>query len=335
MDDDLETPTTERPYSLHETMPTSANAPVVAASTPASVHLDAQPIGRSGSISSTTGRPRSDSNKKSQKSPSMKSVSLLPTKDKKKKKKRTLSTSSGVSGSIVALAKSVTHIGSPSGDDQSTSSRRKSGSKFLSKPSDGLDGDEDEDDDDDTIDDDDDDSDSEYEEHLPVTGFAVASNKRNGDFHAMFSAVDENDYLIEGELGPSELYSSSSSGQITAVPWLGKYWFKAAYTYLRITYVSTPTSLVGSPMFVGPSFMLPSVVADFDSGCHPVQRDKVNREENDRVGHSQRYRHIYPKGKGSPPTSPPGARLTLAVHLCLLDLTRYDLRRYDECLAVM
>jgi hypothetical protein len=36
-------------------------------------------------------------------------------------------------------------------------------------------------------------------EHLPVTGFAVASNRRNAEFHAMFRTVDEGDYLIEGE----------------------------------------------------------------------------------------------------------------------------------------
>lgn len=33
---------------------------------------------------------------------------------------------------------------------------------------------------------------------IPVTGFAVASNKRNADFHEMFPTVPEGDYLIEG-----------------------------------------------------------------------------------------------------------------------------------------
>lgn len=32
-----------------------------------------------------------------------------------------------------------------------------------------------------------------------ITGFAVASSKRNADFHAMFQSVPEDDYLIEGE----------------------------------------------------------------------------------------------------------------------------------------
>ncbi|KAF8971849.1 GRAM domain-containing protein [Flammula alnicola] len=35
------------------------------------------------------------------------------------------------------------------------------------------------------------------EEDIPVTGFAVASNKRNADFHELFPAVPEGDYLIE------------------------------------------------------------------------------------------------------------------------------------------
>lgn len=33
---------------------------------------------------------------------------------------------------------------------------------------------------------------------IPVTGFAVASNKRNQDFHELFPSVPEGDYLIEG-----------------------------------------------------------------------------------------------------------------------------------------
>ena len=36
-------------------------------------------------------------------------------------------------------------------------------------------------------------------EEIPVTGFAVASNKRNADFHEMFPQVPEGDYLIEGK----------------------------------------------------------------------------------------------------------------------------------------
>ncbi|TFK42088.1 hypothetical protein BDQ12DRAFT_625018 [Crucibulum laeve] len=35
------------------------------------------------------------------------------------------------------------------------------------------------------------------EEDIPVTGFAVASNKRNADFHELFPTIPEGDYLIE------------------------------------------------------------------------------------------------------------------------------------------
>jgi hypothetical protein len=35
------------------------------------------------------------------------------------------------------------------------------------------------------------------DDDLPVTGFAVASHKRNADFHEMFPTVPEGDYLIE------------------------------------------------------------------------------------------------------------------------------------------
>lgn len=40
------------------------------------------------------------------------------------------------------------------------------------------------------------------EEDIPVTGFAVASNKRNADFHDLFPSVPEGDYLIEGACLP-------------------------------------------------------------------------------------------------------------------------------------
>jgi hypothetical protein len=36
------------------------------------------------------------------------------------------------------------------------------------------------------------------DDNIPVTGFAVASNKRNADFHELFPTVPEGDYLIEG-----------------------------------------------------------------------------------------------------------------------------------------
>ena len=42
------------------------------------------------------------------------------------------------------------------------------------------------------------------EDDIPVTGFAVASNRRNADFHELFPTVPEGDYLIDGE--SSSLY---------------------------------------------------------------------------------------------------------------------------------
>jgi hypothetical protein len=44
------------------------------------------------------------------------------------------------------------------------------------------------------------------EDDIPVTGFAVASNKRNADFHDLFSTIPEGDYLIEGALSPFSLF---------------------------------------------------------------------------------------------------------------------------------
>ena len=53
----------------------------------------------------------------------------------------------------------------------------------------GVDGSDDEDDEDDLDLDADD---------IPVTGFAVASARRNQEFHEMFPNVPEGDYLIDG-----------------------------------------------------------------------------------------------------------------------------------------
>ena len=46
------------------------------------------------------------------------------------------------------------------------------------------------------------------DDDIPVTGFAVASNKRNADFHELFPTIPEGDYLIEG--GRSIFYLSES-----------------------------------------------------------------------------------------------------------------------------
>ena len=46
---------------------------------------------------------------------------------------------------------------------------------------------------------------SDLDGSLPVTGFAVASHRRQVEFHAMFPSIDEGDYLIEGESVSEEL----------------------------------------------------------------------------------------------------------------------------------
>ncbi|KAI0275175.1 hypothetical protein BC834DRAFT_840078 [Gloeopeniophorella convolvens] len=59
---------------------------------------------------------------------------------------------------------------------------------------------------------------------IPVTGFAVASNKRNADFHELFRTIPEGDYLIEARdphprphihLGEPHLFHANIFGWIT------------------------------------------------------------------------------------------------------------------------
>ncbi|KAK4685181.1 hypothetical protein P7C73_g4972, partial [Tremellales sp. Uapishka_1] len=159
-------------------------------------------------------------------SPNISSNSSLKPVDRRRAKRdkkddRRLSVSSirsGHSSIATALAKSGLHIAGPIGHPEDLSAKSvhsshnrassASRSPFLvrsKKDKEGTEFDEDgealdpgydyEYDDDD--DDDDDDDGSDYNEPLPVSGFAVASNRRNADFHALFSAVDEGDYLIE------------------------------------------------------------------------------------------------------------------------------------------
>lgn len=45
---------------------------------------------------------------------------------------------------------------------------------------------------------------------IPVAGFAVASTKRNQDFHEVFPTVPEGDYLIEGWLQSIYLFCQES-----------------------------------------------------------------------------------------------------------------------------
>ena len=143
-----------------------------------------------------------------------KTSSLKPPDSKKSKKSRRMSASSknGIAAALakggLALAHGHTHHpdGEPILGHGSTksapSSRRGSRRNPYLKSSHRPDGegsdaalefDDDEDDDDD-------DFDSEHESGLPVTGFAVASNRRNAEFHQMFPRIDEGDYLITGKL---------------------------------------------------------------------------------------------------------------------------------------
>jgi hypothetical protein len=100
---------------------------------------------------------------------------------------------------------------------------------------------------DDDEEDEDDDDESEYEAGLPVTGFAVASNRRNAEFHSMFPAVDEGDYLIEGTHTPTSRMNGTD-GQIMDVHCQRISWFKDDCMSRKITSAFTQTSLAGSRM---------------------------------------------------------------------------------------
>jgi len=63
------------------------------------------------------------------------------------------------------------------------------------------------------------------EDDIPVTGFAVASSKRNADFHELFKTIPEGDYLIEGRplvvvwvtpelIGSRRLWVCNSTGNL-------------------------------------------------------------------------------------------------------------------------
>lgn len=119
--------------------------------------------------------------------------SLQPPEPKSKRHRRK-SASSHKSGIAAALAKGGLAIAHPiATGEEIIHKRRSKRSPFLTR----NEGSED-----DELDDDDeeDDDESELGDDLPVHGFAVASNRRNAEFHGMFPAVDEGDYLIEGEL---------------------------------------------------------------------------------------------------------------------------------------
>lgn len=146
--------------------------------------------------------------------------SKLSKRSKKTRKSRALSNSSAISGTsgtiAAALAKTGIHKSQASDGEQPASGKKGTGrSPFLVRNRESTIGDDEsyvravegddeasrlgmEMDDDDDVEDEEDDTDSDLDEHLPVTGFAVASNRRQNEFHALFPTVDEGDYLIEG-----------------------------------------------------------------------------------------------------------------------------------------
>lgn len=69
-----------------------------------------------------------------------------------------------------------------------------------------------------TDDDESDDLDDVTADLMPVTGFAVASSKRNADFHELFPDIPEGDYLIEGALSQRFIDARRSSESRTIYP---------------------------------------------------------------------------------------------------------------------
>ncbi|OWZ36566.1 GRAM domain-containing protein [Cryptococcus neoformans AD2-60a] len=135
------------------------------------------------------------------------SVGKSSKKSKRRSRRRSINSQmSGHSSVVAALAKGGLHIASATGDEalaKAAKTRKVSSgmkrSPYLTRG--GRDMDDDDDDgesDDDDIDfDDEEDDDSDLAEDLSVLGYAVASNRRNSDFHALFPSVDEGDYLID------------------------------------------------------------------------------------------------------------------------------------------
>lgn len=88
----------------------------------------------------------------------------------------------------------------------------------------------------------DDGTDTDLDDNIPVTGFAVASNERNTDFHKSFPSILEGDYLIEGESRlVSPIRPFTTTVQTMAALCSERSQSKVGYTYLRNTYVSMRT----------------------------------------------------------------------------------------------
>lgn len=188
------------------------------------------------------------------------SVGKSSKKSKRRSRRRSINSQmSGHSSVVAALAKGGLHIASATGDEALAKAAKthkvSSGMKrspYLTRG--GRDMDDDDDDgesDDDDIDfDDEEDDDSDLAEDLSVLGYAVASNRRNSDFHALFPSVDEGDYLIDGKFIKLAEYMLMPPAQTMDVPFQKISWCKADFTSLKITSASMPTSLAGQQMQV-------------------------------------------------------------------------------------
>lgn len=98
------------------------------------------------------------------------------------------------------------------------------------------------------------------DQDIPITGFAVASSKRNADFHEVFPEIPDDDYLIEGIPSFKNIPVISChllrTPQIMVVPCRRRSSFKVGCTSRRTTWPFTQTSLVGSPTYVSRAYLL-------------------------------------------------------------------------------
>ncbi|EEB93040.1 hypothetical protein MPER_08361, partial [Moniliophthora perniciosa FA553] len=59
-------------------------------------------------------------------------------------------------------------------------------------------------------------------EDLPVTGFAVASSRRNAEFHELFPGIPEGDYLIEAFVIPNAIQITTRRAKYTFASFLAR-----------------------------------------------------------------------------------------------------------------
>lgn len=85
------------------------------------------------------------------------------------------------------------------------------------------------------------------EDAMPVTGFAVASSKRNADFHDLFPQITADDYLIEGAPSVLGWNRQLTTQQTTDARCSARSSYRGVSTSRRTTCAFTPTSLAGSP----------------------------------------------------------------------------------------